>query len=273
MWNIAYFGYSLEMLKYLIDSPQYNIQLVVTNKERVSKEFFDIAKNNWIHVTNIMCKEDLIRHSEDFSALDAILMYKFEFIIPNCLISGHKIINFHGGDLLTNRGAHAVVWSVLYRERITCLSCYELTGGIDEGYLIDKYNIEILRDDDVNIVNSKLAEGIPYLLARVDAYLHGNVKAKLLIGGIYRPKIREVDYTIDLEADSIDIIRGKILSQMSYNGAIVNYNGKEYRPKKYRNILIGEESFSRTICWRKNSVDVTYKSDGIEIIFEEGESK
>ena len=263
MWRISYLGYSKDMLSFLNGDNQFELAYVVGTKGRLSDEYLKLARTGNYEFVEIEDKNDLLSHEEIFLNSDVVLMYKFEFIIPESMIKRSRIINFHGGDLKTNRGSHAVVWSVLLREKSTCLSCYELTGGIDEGYLIDQYDIEINRDDSVTDVNAKLAHGIPKLLESLKEYFLGKREAVLVTDGIYRRKVEKVDYTIDIENDFVDEIRGKILSQTAYNGAVVIKDRTEYRTKSYKNIDPLQCAKRREIVAKDNTITIKDADDGI----------
>jgi len=266
MIRISYLGYSEDMLLAIKKDNDFELTYVVGVKGRLSEEYYKLIQEGSFEYYEIENRKDLLALIDVFENSDLVLMYKFEFIIPESLINHTRMINFHGGSLYYNRGAHAVVWSVLLREQTTCLSCYELTGGIDEGNLIDTYQVEILKDDSVIEVNNKLKQGIPQLLISVKDYLKGNIKATNVVGGVYRRKIKESDFTINLNSDSIDEIRGKVLSQIGYSGAILYLNSKSYRVKEYRNI-IGDNSFRKIIIERNRII--LKEKDGIELFLTE----
>lgn len=233
MWNTVYFGYSIDALKEIMATSFLKLVGVVGVKGRVSKEYFEVIEKNKIIYLELDSKPEL-SHLDVFCVnADIILMYKFEYILPKIFVEKYNVFNFHGGDLRTNRGAHAVVWSIINNEQETCLSLYKLTGGIDEGEVIGQYWVRLDEEETVSSLNKKLASGIPILLIELKYYLTGNKKSTLILGGKYRRKINEADYTIDLVNDNIGIIKAKIRSQYTYNGAICYWNGEKKRVKKY----------------------------------------
>lgn len=233
MYEVVYLGYSEKMLEVLFSDSTFYLRLVVGTRGRLSDRYYELIKQYPVQYREMERKKELSDIFKDVKSTDLILMYKFEFIIPNEIIKRNVIINFHGGSLYSNRGAHAVVWSVLLQEKKTCLSCYRLSEGIDEGYLIDTYEVDISENDNVGALNKKLGDGIVPMLESVKRYLSGVKKPELVKGGDYRRKIVEQDYTIDLDSDSINTIRAKILSQQTYNGAIINIDRAEYRVKDF----------------------------------------
>lgn len=228
MYKTAYWGYSERMLEDLINSPLFELAYVLTVKNRVNDRYLELLEENGIRHSFIRERSDLQDYEYLLGELDCIIMYKFEFIIPEAFIRKGRIVNFHGGRLTDNRGAHAVVRSILNRDKETCLSLYELTGGIDEGLLIAEHTVEISADETPDSLNKKLADGIPELLTDLDGYLSGSRKARLVEGGVYLPKVTEEDYTIHVDTDSPEIISAKIRSQNSYRGAVLPYLGRTY---------------------------------------------
>lgn len=248
MLKVAFFGYSDILLKELVDSRDFNLKFVVGVKGRISNLYYKIIEQSAVLYYEIVNRKQIEDMEDKLRDIDIVLMYKFEYIIPMPMLGYARFFNFHGGNLRTNRGAHAVVWSVLLRERETCLSVYELTGGIDEGRLVGEYYVGIAPDDSPVEVNNKLAKGLPYLLNCISRYLDGSLKAELITGGKYRRKIEKSDYTIDIRNDSVDVIRGKVLSQKPYNGVVINYDYKEYRIHDYKILMnkAGNRSIKKT---------------------------
>ena len=257
MWRTVYLGYSEEMIHALRNNSDYSLEHVVGVKGRLSEGYYSAISEYSLPFTEITSKQELLDNAEILNDADIVIMHKFEFIIPQNLLSEHRFFNLHGGDLRTNRGAHAPVWSILLQEEKTCLSCYELLrtvgGGIDEGILIDTYPVEISKTDNPAALNAKLSEGIPMLLASMNEYLLGKRKGVLTEGGTYRRKIEKQDFTISLQTDSFDTIRAKVLSQQSYFGAVVLHDGRELRAKNYE---LSEDT-GRTIVFADDKVIIS----------------
>lgn len=235
MKKVIYFGYSEKMIKYLLECEFLDLTGAVGVTGRLTEKYYELVKNKNLKYYEISKKQELSSITDNVSAMeiDFIIMYKFEFIIPESMAQKYAIYNFHGGNLRFNRGAHAVVRTILNRDTETCLSLYKLTGGIDEGLLIGEYEVLVDQEDDVPSLNAKLTEGIPYLLKRLELFLNGKLEGELILAGKYWPKISEKDIIIDLNFDTFDVIRGKILSQREFYGAICEINGRKLRVKRY----------------------------------------
>lgn len=130
-YDVIYSGYSLRMLLYLSKSKIFHLIACFSNGKRIDVNFTDMCNQLSIPLINITNKRDIAVHTNLMDEADIIIMYRFEFIIPEDIIRKYKIINFHGGSLRTNRGPHAPVWSILNMDKRTCLSMYELSlGGV-----------------------------------------------------------------------------------------------------------------------------------------------
>ena len=221
------------MLKHILQTPFLKLKGVVGVKGRMEKEYLDIIKENGISYLELEAKPTIEQLGMFSADVDFILMYKFEYILPKAFIEKNTVFNFHGGDLKTNRGAHAVVWSVLNCDERTCLSLYKLTGGIDEGEIVGQWWVELEEEETVDSLNNKLGAGIPTLLLDLKECLLGNKEYTVCMGGDYIRKVNEMDYTLDLEKDSIRKIKAKIRSQYNYAGAICIWQGDAKRVKSY----------------------------------------
>ena len=237
MRELIYIGNDHDMLNELINNEKYLVKKCICVSHRISDGFIQTLRDNNIEEKIIVGRPDWPQLLVFCQGIELIVMYKFEHILPKSMILEHCIVNFHGGSLYDNRGGNAVVWSILNGDKNTCLSMYELTGGIDEGKLIGEYHVDIDLENETPItLNTKLKDGIPRLMNMLDEYLLGNRKANLVLGGKYVRKVKETDYTIDLNKDAIELIKRKIRSQMAYKGAIVEIDGVIYRTERYSNI-------------------------------------
>lgn len=234
MWDVVYMGYSDIMMEYLLASDDFNLCKVVGVRGRISERQYHLILENNLEYKELNDPKE-IRGIETFIGdIQTVIIYKFEYIIPLHLINDFKIFNFHGGNLRSNRGAHATVRSILNMDKETCLSLYQLTGGIDEGILINEHFVQITDSDTVITLNEKLVQGIPQQLKYLKKYLDGQIEGELITQGKYYPKIKEEDYSINIEEDSMQLICAKIRSQASYAGAIFNNGNAKYRIKSYK---------------------------------------
>ena len=227
--KVVYIGYSERMLLSLMESNLFQLEKIIYVPHRVNNLYLSILKEFTGKLLEINTKEDVVNIDSFISSDEVAVMYKFEYILPMQTVNHHRIINFHGGYLRTNRGAHAVVRSILNMENNTALSMYELTGGIDVGKLIAEHIVELDNNETPQVLNDKLQEGIPSLLDKLDLYLNGEIDAILVEGGKYYQKVQPSDYTIDPECDSFEKAYAILRSQVGYGGALLKV-GDEIKP-------------------------------------------
>lgn len=229
VYKVAYMGYSEKMIQYIINHVQIELCRVVGVKNRISETQYELIDQLNIPYLELSDSSEIEKVSKFVDDMDFIIMYKFEFILSQSFVNQFNVINFHGGNLRTNRGAHAVVWSILKCEKETCLSAYKITGKIDLGILLGEYYIAIDKEETTKSLNDKMLLGIPVLLDKVVEYFEGVNIGVAIDKGEYRRKIKEDDYTLDLNKDSYNVIDAKIRSQVGYTGAICVVDGKKYR--------------------------------------------
>lgn len=227
--DIAYIGYSEVLLEQLLKNDLYNVKKVVYVPHRVNERYRNILTESKVDCFEINNKNQMDALFEFLDGITIIIMYKFEFIIPQKYINTKRIFNFHGGNLRFNRGAHSMVRSILNMDNETFLSLYELSDKIDLGCLIEEYKIPLSMKETVSDIDKKLQQGIPSLLTSLNLYLEGKIHGQIISDGVYYPKIEKKDFTIDLKKDSILVMDAKLRSQVDYFGAIVIINGIEKR--------------------------------------------
>lgn len=247
MFEVLYIGCSSQMLRMLLESPLFDVMGVVGESDRMNSEQRYLVEMAGLAYWEVASSSELVALPILSDASQNIIVYKFDYILKEELVARHRIVNFHPGDLRTNRGPHPRVWSVLNRDSFTKMSLYELTGGIDEGLLIAEETILLSSADDALSIEEKCLMSVPGLLAILERYFAGEIGAKPMEGGVYLPKVREPDYTILPGKDTIETISAKIRSQRGYNGAIIHRGANRYRIKYYAICEAGKSSESNCL--------------------------
>lgn len=269
VYSVVYMGYSCEMLSFLLDSQQYEVKKVVGVRNRISKEEYALIRSRNLEYKELASKNEVDSLETFIGDVDVVIMYKFEYILPQYLIKKYRIINFHGGSLRENRGAHAVVRSILNMDTQTCLSMYQLTGGIDLGILIKEYWVDISSEENEISLNKKLVTGIPELLLNLKQYLEGEREGVAVTEGTYWPKIEEKDFTINLETDTCKKMCCKIRSQEKYRGAICYINEKKYYIKKYQYNIRERTDIERRIKLEYPQIMIYEKEEELILFLED----
>lgn len=229
MKQIIYFGYSDNMVKAIADSKDFQLMGVIGQKHKADKTFSDKVIDMGIPYSEAETSYDLQKQLDLWNINpDAIIMFKFGIIVSPFLINKYNIFNVHPGNLKTNRGATPVNWSILLGEKNTCLSLHKINEKIDQGELIKEFFVDIEEKDSPSILQSKLETKLDSVLLTLNDYLNGNIKTTPINGGIYRKRLIKSDYTINLNADTKEEIKGKINSQRDFKGAVLIENGTEH---------------------------------------------
>lgn len=253
--DISYWGYSVSLLRLLIDLEHYNVTCVITQNGKYSDGFAEICAEKNIPMFNVDNKEDLLRvcDSEQFSN---VLVYCFGIIIPKELYLKKTIINIHPGSLKTNRGAHSLLWSILIPELGAELSAYRICcPEVDSGELIVSVKEKCEDDEKPLELLAKLEKNLPYITEKIYEYFaKKNVTTCLVKGGIYRERVSPEHYTLNVGNDTKSLMKRKINSQSLYAGAIFVEKGREIRITGYIDkgtelVLTAEDGSKRVIAF------------------------
>jgi len=226
--NIAYVGFSEEIVQLLLKHTRFQLVSVVWLKGReIAEETLSKLKENKIPFYEVSNKDELLQSFTQINCKN-ILMYKFSIIFPPQLVETYQIFNIHPGNMRTNRGPHPVVWTILQREKETRVSLHKINEHIDQGLLVSEAVVEVDENDNIGTLEMKINNTIPLLLEKLHSYIEGSLVGTVIEGGKYRRRIQESDYTIQIEKDSLEEISAKIRSQSAYKGAVLFVNGMKF---------------------------------------------
>lgn len=253
--DISYWGYSVSLLDMLINSERYNVTCVITQNGKYPDRFEKICKETGTPMLHVNNREDLIRACNSIYFTN-VLVYCFGIIIPEELYLKKTIINIHPGSLETNRGAHSILWSILIPELGAEVAAYKICcSEIDSGELIASTREKCEDDEKPLELLGKLEKNLPYILEKIYEYFtKGNVRTRLIKGGIYRERVSPKNYTLNLKNDTKSVIKRKINSQSQYAGAILAEEGREIRITEYMDtgtglILIADDGSERAVTF------------------------
>ena len=229
MIKVVYIGYSDEIILEILESKEFELAYVISSPNKLNQRTIDLLNKKAIAFYEICNKRELV---EAFKGIECelVLIYKFGLIIPDELIKKYDFFNIHWGDLRTNRGAHSLRWTILLGESTTRITLYHIEG-IDEGTVVREEAVLVDYNDDVITLPLKMEKKLPLLLSELPKYYYSSdkVKYKKICGGVYRKKIQEADYSIDLDKDDYLTILHKINCVKDFGGATIHINGILYR--------------------------------------------
>ena len=241
-------SYSAALIKLLIDHKIFRLVSVITKKGTLPADILESISERSIHLYEM--ENDKIREIENHILTEKVLIYKFGYIIPSDIIAQHDFYNIHPGSIETNRGAHPLRWTILLGEKKTYMTLYQITG-IDEGNVICEKEIAVENSDYVDL-DHKMDAALPNILdTYADYVLHGiSDRITLKEGGIYRPKVQEIDYTLDIDHDTFEVMERKIRAVKDFGGAVMVYNRTKYRVKDIMQRDDGYVLICEEFCWR-----------------------
>jgi len=222
--NIAFMGYSDQCIGVLSDSHIFNLVAVITETGKLVQATIDRLNKAEIPIFFVEKTDDVINAIKTIN-VRLFLIYKFRYIIPPETIKDNNIFNIHPGDLRNNRGANPLSWSILLGHKSTCLSLHKIDERIDMGLLLAEYSVSVFETDDIKKLECRLNQGLEYLINELFNFLANKYSGEHIVSGIYRRRIEEKDYTIDLQNDTFDVMKRKIYSQKSYRGAVLKVGG------------------------------------------------
>ena len=226
-YNIIYIGESCKFLNILQQDSRFCVKFVFCEESRVSQELKDVAKKLLITVKDKSELETKIQKIKP--QVDFFIMYSTSLIIPQSLIEEFDFYNIHTGSLYTNRGRNPIVWSIILGDDSTILTLHKISQEIDTGTIVSEQHVKITDSDTFSEVKANLETKLPNILDDLILYLNNEKSGKQVIQkGIYRRKIMPEDYTINLENDSLKILKRKINSQNTYSGAILNVDDQTF---------------------------------------------
>ena len=225
--KIIYIGTSYSIIDAINSYNKFELQTIVCEKKRVSKEYEKRVKQYNLNLITFESKIEFISLF-DKREEEIALIYQLDLIVPHELTSKFKMFNFHSGSVKTNRGAHPLLRTILNNEVNSEFTLHKINKNIDQGILISKFNVEVGYSDDVNDIKHKMEHGFEYMFDDLITHLNGNLPVQEIQGGKYYKPICINDYTIDVFNDSITKIKNKIRSQKLYNGALLNVKNRRY---------------------------------------------
>lgn len=237
MRKVVYIGNSVSTVSRIIELNKLTIVGIICDARRASDEMKNFAEINDIQY--IICS-NAKQVEEALASLqfNLVLMYSCSLILSEPTIQNYQVYNFHPGDLYSNRGSTPVSWSLVLGEEYTKIVLYRLScAGIDLGEIVSERIVKIDDMDNVVSLREKLESFIPEMIIDLFEFIDQEKKGILVDSGIYRPRISDKDYTIDPISDSERIIKKKIKSQETYDGAILQSKNGIIRIKSWKEYL------------------------------------
>ena len=219
----TYIGYSARMMELLMNNEYFILKRIITKPGVIFENLRTCLEERNISVI----ENDSAVLLDEYVDTELCIIYKYGHIIPMKTIKKREYYNIHPGSIRSNRGAHPLRWSVLLGDDITYLSLYKI-DGLDEGDLICEVPVKI-SDLNYEEADEQMDKHLTKVLRIFKEYLTNDRKGERVVGGIYRNKIVENDYSISLRDDDYSTIQKKIRSVSDFGGAVVLWNDIKFR--------------------------------------------
>lgn len=226
--KIVFIGSSSLGLQKLLENTFFSVVGVLCLENRVNENLLEMATECGLTIKKFKWIKEFREIVNQYPLTMPFFIYQLDMLVPSDLTEKYGFYNVHRGDLYTNRGPTPDIWPILNGDKETSLSLHKINEKIDSGILIDAYSVPIGPSDDTISVKINQEVGLPQLIQSLEDFIKGIKKGIVLSEGHYRPWIKESDFTINLDIDTVAIIDRKIKSQRQYNGAILIYNNKKY---------------------------------------------
>ena len=232
--DIAYFGYSEELILRLIEHEAYGLKLVVTQEGRLSDPTLKLLSVLGVPYRFVGGKKDILALEEQLREVDAVLIYLFGVIVPRQIYENIPCFNIHPGDPAENRGPYPLVWDVLLDRKKSVSVLHRLGDTIDTGEVLSRYEVDIDEGDDPRSIGKKLDAGLPVHLESLLRY-DPSAGYPVISDGVYRKMVTPEDITIR-EQDTLEDIDRKIRCQSRYGGALLRHGEYVFRVSEVKKV-------------------------------------
>lgn len=248
----------------------YNILKVFTNPDKPSGRGMKLKASEvkeYALSKNIEVEQPLkLRNNEEVISMlkelapDFIVVVAYGKILPEEILNIPKYgcVNVHGSLLPQYRGAAPIQWSIINGDKKTGITTMYMDKGMDTGDMLLKEEVDILDDDDLESMFSKLAlVGAELLIKTLDKIVDGSItRTKQSEEGTLAPQITREMTKLDFNKTSLELvnfIRGIGKSMGTYMLDENDNKYKVYSAKIYEENLDGKPG-EVVLCDKKRLV-------------------
>jgi methionyl-tRNA formyltransferase len=239
--RVAFLGndtWSLPPLRALVDAPDIEVELVLTNPPRPAgrgSQLTPTAVSDAAGALDLPLLEvDRIREGEGFDALDAlepdaiVVVAYGEILTPDVLdIPRLGAVNLHFSLLPRWRGAAPVQRAILDGDETTGVTVMLMDEGMDTGPILATYETPIGPQENAGSLGARLAErGAPLLVETLRGLDDGTVEPRSQdhTAARYASKLLPDERTIDW-GQGIEAIARRVRAFAPEPGAVATFRG------------------------------------------------
>jgi methionyl-tRNA formyltransferase len=202
---------SCASLQALIDSPDFQIVMVVTQPDRPKGRDLKVqpspVKELALRARLPVLQPESARNVDFVQRLrglapDAIVVAAYGQILPEVLLVQPRVgcVNVHTSLLPKYRGAAPIQWAILNDERETGVTIMKMDAGLDTGDILTQQSTAILPEDSSETLHDRLAQmGARLLLHTLPDYASGRIQSRPQVAELatYAPKIKKEQGHLD----------------------------------------------------------------------------
>jgi len=192
MINIAFFGthdFAVEILQGLIDNPNINIKVVITQADKpVGRKKNITPPPIKILAQKYNLKIEQPKSLKDFILeipnLDLNIVCQYGKIIPPHILNypKYETLNVHTSLLPKYRGASPIQSAILNSEDKTGITIMLMDNELDHGPILTQTEVKIDKDDNYSTLSIKMAKkGKILLLNTIPDWINGEIKPQTQI--------------------------------------------------------------------------------------------
>lgn len=229
------FGY--EVMKEIKGLPSITTDAIITlSAESNTTMYDDVDNKKWYEFDNPVYEIERINKEKNLiesleSELIVMAGWRQKVNKEIIEIPDKGIINFHPTLLPKGRGPAPIINSILKDFKISGVTLYYLSEGLDDGDIIGQKKFDIKKNDHASDVYEKVIQGGKELIKKYLPLIAKNEaprKPQDESKATYFDKPELKDNKIDLEKESIEEIFRKIKAlSRPYEGAYIEKNGKK----------------------------------------------
>jgi methionyl-tRNA formyltransferase len=240
--------FAVPVLRALLDSPDFNVRLVVSQPDRPSGRGLQLtapptkqlALERGVPVT----QPASIRNNAEFRATleairpEAIVVVAYGRILPQWMLDLPPLgnINLHASLLPKYRGAAPIQWAIATGEAVTGNTTMRIDSGLDTGDILLANEVAIDPDDTAETLAPKLAEsGAPLLLETLRGLKAGTITRKPQDNSqaTLAPILKKEDALVDFKRTALDI-SNRLRGFTPWPGAHTTFRDKKMNLWKLR---------------------------------------
>ena len=277
---------TLESFKYFIDSPDYDVLALVTQKAKaanrgkkiIERNITKIAKENSIPVfepDKISKEPEIIENLKSLEP-DFFITFAFGQILSQEVIDIPKFatINLHASLLPEYRGANPIAQSIIEGKKYTGITTMKTVLELDAGDICLQEKIEITEDMNVIELMEEISKISPKLLDKTLKGLYsGELKSIPQEHGkaTFTKKLKKEEKEIDWQMNAQDL-HNKIRGMYLINTNHTTFDGKIIKVLKTK--VVGKQgNCGEVLAIEKDGITVGCSSNAIKLIKVKPEGK